>query len=186
MQVRKTDNFFRETLFYCKLSYLEPCCPWSVTLEASAAVIKKWPQYFGRYNPTGKRYHRSSVYINKHGQYLFVNKKGAWSANDVLNERGFLRGTGRKNDKSGKCVTSVTDWKLWEHDVWRSANITVSCVQGISLYAQKWHCSSKSNSCNQSLYFPPVKSNPRYLIQPSHNIHILSIAWLLLYRTLEI
>ena len=56
----------------------------------------------------------------------------------MLNELGVLRGTGRKSVKSGNnCVTSVTDWKLWDHDEWRSANITVSCVQGISLYAQK-------------------------------------------------
>ena len=120
--------------------FLGPCCPWSVTLEASAAVLKKWPQYFGRYNPTGKRYHRSPVYINKHGQYLFVNKKGAWSANDVLNEHGVLRGTGRKNRKgNNNCVTSVTDWKLWDNHEWISANITVSCVQGIQIYAPIYH-----------------------------------------------
>ena len=112
---------------------LGPCCPWSVTLEASAAVLKKWPQYFGQYTPTGKRYHRAPVYINKQGRYLFVNKKGAWSANNVLNERGVLRGTDRKNGKGGKCVASITDWKLWDNHEWRSANITASCVQGIQL-----------------------------------------------------
>ena len=54
----------------------------------------------------------------------------------MLNEHGVLRGTGRKSGKSGSnCVTSVTDWKLWDHDEWSSANITVSCVQGIQLDA---------------------------------------------------
>ena len=113
--------------------YSGSCCSGSITLEASAAVVTKWPKYFGQYTPTGKRYHRSPVYINKHSRYLFINKKGAWSANDVLNERGVLRGTGRKNGMGGKCVTSVTDWKLWDNHEWRSANITASCVQGIQL-----------------------------------------------------
>ena len=86
----------------------------------------EWPQYFGRYNPTGKIYHRAPVYINKKGLFLFVNKKGVWSANDKVNERGLLRGTG----KDGNCVASVTDWALWDKHDWRSANITVSCIQG--------------------------------------------------------
>ena len=108
--------------------YSGPCCPGSITLEASAAVVKKWPKYFGRYNPTGKRYHRALVYINQHGLFLFVNSKGAWSANQVVNERGVLRGTG--SSRVGNCVASVTDWNLWDKHEWRSANITVSCIQG--------------------------------------------------------
>ena len=52
----------------------------------------------------------------------------------MLNERGVLRGTGRKNGKGGSnCVTSVTDWKLWNNHEWIYANITASCVQGIQL-----------------------------------------------------
>ena len=87
----------------------------------------KWPQYFGRYNPTGKVYHRAPVYINKKGLFLFVNQKGAWTANDLVNELGLLRGTG--TGKDGNCVASVTDWALWDIHDWRSANITVSCIQ---------------------------------------------------------
>ena len=113
---------------YSTILYSGPCCPWSITLDASADVIKMFPQYFGRYNPTGKIYHRAPVYINKEGLFLFVNKKGAWSANDKVNERGLLRGT--VTGKDGNCVTSVTDWALWNENDWRSANITVSCIQG--------------------------------------------------------
>ena len=87
----------------------------------------KWPQYFGRYNPTGNIYHRAPVYINEKGLFLFVNQKGAWSVNDLVNELGLLRGTGIGKD--GNCVASVTDWALWDIHDWRSANITVSCIQ---------------------------------------------------------
>ena len=107
--------------------YSGSCCPGSITLEASAAVVNKWPKYFGGYNPTGKRYHGSPVYINQHGLFLFVTSKGAWSANQVVNERGVLRGSGTG---TSNCVASVTDWKLWDNHKWRSANITVSCNQG--------------------------------------------------------
>ena len=114
---------------YSTILYSGPCCPGSITLEASTDVIKMLPllpQYFGRYNPTGKIYHRAPVYINKKGLFLFVNKKGAWSANDKVNERGLLRGTG--TGKDGNCVASVTDWEVWDIvHYWRSANITVSC-----------------------------------------------------------
>ena len=87
----------------------------------------KWPQYFGRYNPTGKIYYKSPVYINKKGLFLFVNQKGAWSAHDKVNELGLLRGT--DNGKDGNCVASVTGWEIWDIHFWRSANITVSCIQ---------------------------------------------------------
>ena len=113
---------------YSTILYSGPCCPWSITLDASADVIKMFPQYFGRYNPTGKIYHRAPVYINKNGLFLFVNKKGAWSANDKVNDRGLLRGTGTGND--GNCVASVTNLALWDKHDWRSANIRVSCIQG--------------------------------------------------------
>ena len=115
------------TFVYSIVLYSGPCCPWSITLDASADVVMKWPQYFGRYNPTGKIYHRAPVYINKKGLFLFVNQKGAWSVNDLVNELGLLRGTGIGKD--GNCVASVTDWALWDIHDWRSANITVSCIQ---------------------------------------------------------
>ena len=67
------------------------------------------------------------VYINEKGLFLFVNQKGAWSVNDLVNELGLLRGTGIGKD--GNCVASVTDWALWDIHDWRSANITVSCIQ---------------------------------------------------------
>ena len=110
--------------------YSEPCCPGSITLDASAAIVKKWPQYFGGYNPTGKRYHGSPVYINQHGLFLFVNSKGVWSANNKINEWGVLRGTGTGSSRGGNCVASVTIWKLWIKHEWRSANITASCIEG--------------------------------------------------------
>ena len=112
--------------------YSGSCCPGSITLEASAAVVNKWPKYFGGYNPTGKRYHGSPVYINQHGLFLFVNSKGAWSANNKINERGVLRGTGTGSSRGGNCVASVTIWKLWIKHEWRSDNITASCIEGTS------------------------------------------------------
>ena len=127
---------------YSIILYSGPCCPWSITLDASADVVMKWPQYFGRYNPTGNIYHRAPVYINEKGLFLFVNQKGAWSANDLVNELGLLRGTG--TGKDGNCVASVTDWALWDIHDWRSANITVSCIQGT--------CETAYMTSTQSVY----------------------------------
>ena len=121
-----------------------------MTLDASEAVIKKWPQYFGRYNPTGKIYHRAPVYINKQGLFLFVNQMGAWSANAKVNELGLLRGT--DTGKDGNCVASVTDWEVWDNHDWRSANITVSCIKGSQRYDR--HVLNTHHLSNQHLTIP--------------------------------
>ena len=110
----------------------------------------KWPQYFGRYNPTGKIYYNAPVYINKKGLFLFVNQKGAWSAHDKVNELGFLRGT--DNGKDGSCVASVTGWEIWDIHFWRSANITVSCIQG--------NRETANMTSTQSMYFTVKPMSP--------------------------
>ena len=122
----------------------------------------KWPQYFGRYNPTGKIYHKAPVYINKKGLFLFVNQKGVWSANDKVNDRGLLRGTA--TGKDGNCVAFVTDWEVWDIHYWRSANITVSCIKGNRETAYM--------TSTQSIYFT-VKPTYPFLSHLSNRMSII-------------
>ena len=68
------------------------CCPGPIALEAYGAAAKMWPKYFGPYDPTGEKYNRGEVYRNRFGRLLYVHDGGKWSANNVINDKGVLRG----------------------------------------------------------------------------------------------
>ena len=68
------------------------CCPGPIALEAYGTAAKMWPQYFGPYDPTGEKHNGGEVYRNRFGRLLYVHDGGKWSANNVINDKGVLRG----------------------------------------------------------------------------------------------
>ena len=68
------------------------CCAGPVTLDASGAVSRLWPQYLGEFQPTSEEHNRGRVYVNSKGLFLYVNDNGDWSANTVINDRGVFKG----------------------------------------------------------------------------------------------
>ena len=100
-----------------------------MTLEAGGDVEAVWPQYLGEYQPTEEDHNGARVYVNSEGLLLYMNDKGDWSANTVINNRGVLRGADTGN-RSEPCVAAVAEWRYWDKDQWTPADISVSCDTG--------------------------------------------------------
>ena len=62
---------------------------------------------------------------NKEGNYLYQHEQGQWRTNNVINNRGVLKGVNRGKDE---CVSSDSKWYYWDKK-WRRGKIEVSCDQ---------------------------------------------------------
>ena len=101
------------------------CCPGPLTLSGSGAAAEKWPKYLGQYKPTGEQHEGAEVFRNKDGNYLYHHKRGQWRTNNVINDRGVLKGVNRGK---GECVSPDSTWFYWDKK-WRRGKIEVSCDQ---------------------------------------------------------
>ena len=101
------------------------CCPGPLTLSGSGAAAEKWSKYLGQYKPTGEQHEGAEVFRNKDGNYLYHHKQGQWRTNNVINDRGVLKGVNRGK---GECVSPDSKWYYWDKK-WRRGKIEVSCDQ---------------------------------------------------------
>ena len=101
------------------------CCPGPLTLSGSGAAAEKWSKYLGQYKPTGEQHEGAEVFRNKDGNYLYHHKRGQWRTNNVINDRGVLKGVNRGK---GECVSPDSKWFYWDKK-WRRGKIEVSCDQ---------------------------------------------------------
>ena len=96
-----------------------------------------WPQYLGEYQPKDEDHNGARVYVNSEGLLLYMNDKGDWSANTVINNRGVLRGANSDN-ASVACLDAVTEWKYWDekYKKWDSGDISTTCGEHGTLFTR--------------------------------------------------
>ena len=121
-QARKVAPHYQNTSHSHSSSPLH-CCPGPLTLSGSGAAADKWSKYLGQYKPTGEQHEGAEVFRNKNGNYLYHHKRGQWRTNNVINDRGVLKGVNRGK---GECVSPDSKWYYWDKK-WRRGKIEVSC-----------------------------------------------------------
>ena len=74
----------------------------------------------------------AEVFRNKDGKYLYHHEQGQWRTNNVINDRGVLKGVNRGK---GECVSPDSKWYYWDKK-WRRGKIEVSCDQDSGTHEQ--------------------------------------------------
>ena len=110
--------------------FLSDCCK-SVTLSATGAPAKIYPEYLGSYEATGEEHEGAPVYRNSNGDHLYKYSDGTWRA-DYYKIGG--DGVYKSVDTDAECPASISQWQYWDYDYhsgaptdWRSGDITVEC-----------------------------------------------------------
>ena len=95
----------------------------SITLSATGAAAKKWPQFLGSYEATGEEEDGAPVFRKSDGYYLYRRKDGTWRAGYEIGYSGAYRSV----DTAAECPASISQWQYRDHGVWRSGDITAQC-----------------------------------------------------------
>ena len=101
------------------------CCKSLTLVDTTGEFAKTWKKYLGQYTFVQNGGFGAPIYQNSDERYLFLNEKGKWSANTMINEKGVLRGINKNIDNP--CPSTTTKWKYWDDGDWKPIKIKFVC-----------------------------------------------------------
>ena len=104
-------------------SFFSPGCCKSVTLSATGAPAKIYPEYLGSYEATGEEHEGAPVYRNSNGDHLYKYSDGTWRADYYK-----IGSEGVKSvDTTADCPDRVSQWQYMGYGGYGDGDITVEC-----------------------------------------------------------